>query len=155
MVAFSCVAHNAIFSLFETRALTDYREYELHRNSSLVGTCEFPSHLTPNFSVGSDGSFAVYGSSSAFFYQKFQNLRRIDENQEIGAIWFLSDKVIIKTESTIVERSLDQLAWIKEYSHGEIIISAMLKSDNKLILKDLDGYGFELNIRDFSIEKLD
>lgn len=154
MVAFSCVAHNAIFSLFETRALTDYREYELHRNSAVVGTCEFPSHLTPNFSVGSDGSFAVYGSSSAFFYQKFQKLRRIDQSQEIGAIWFLCDKVIIKTESTIVERSLDQLAWIKEYSHDEIIISAVLEEDQKVVFRDLENYGFELDTRDFSIAKL-
>lgn len=155
MRAFSCVAHDTVFSLIEKKSEALYSTYDLWRNASRLGGCEFPSHLSPQFSVSTDGSVAIYGCCNAYLIEKNQGVTSFEAEEEIGCIWFLDDIIIVKYETIVASRDRSGFAIKNEYQHSEIILHAILHSPRVLVFQDLDNGVFQLNIDDFSVSQSD
>ncbi|TYC60065.1 hypothetical protein FMN50_08440 [Rhodobacterales bacterium] len=152
MKYFSCVAHTVVFGLLEEGSGSDYSKYELTKDSSAIGFCEFPSHLPPRFSVSEDGSFAVYAGCNAYFVTKKQSLIHIEEKEEISNIWFLDGFIIVKCETLFIKMSLSELRIQREYWHEEIITAALLMECGAIAFQDLNNGVYELNLDDFSVK---
>jgi len=151
MKAFSCVAHDAVFGLLENETVAGYSKYTLHRNASLLGVCEFPSHLAPKFSVASDGSFAAYGGCNAYFVTKDEQIACFEEQEEISRIWFLDDMILVEGDTLLASRSRSTLEIYKEYWHSEIITSGFLRTERIMVFQDLENGVYQLNVDDFSV----
>lgn len=147
------VAHNAVIGLLKEESKEGFSSYQLRRNNIVLGQCEFPSYVTPKFSVSKSGSVAIYGGCSVYLLSNEGKKIYFEEREEVNRIWFIDCNIFLSCDTLISSRKEFDASINNEYFHEEIIVFSELISVSKIAFFDLQNHVFEINLEDFFVKK--